>query len=99
MAYSEIRKRLRDGETVEFEGIKLRMISGKETGATLEPGDTYIAERNRGPQLLTVNYIVDRDYAQRFGLKHSGWVVPTGISYSFDFHECVGVEILIEEEV
>ena len=99
MAYSEIRNRLRAGEIVELEGVKLKMIPGKETGAALEPGDMYIAERNRGPQLLTVNYVVDQDYAHRWGLKHWGWVVPTGISYSFDFHECVGVEVLTEEEV
>ena len=97
MTYSGIRSRLRDGQIVELEGVKLKMIPGKETGATLEPGDTYLAERNSGPKLLTVNYIVDEDYAHRWGLKFSGWVVPTGLSYSFDFHECVGVEILTEE--
>lgn len=95
MGYSGILNRLRDGETVEFEGAKLRMIPGKENGAALEPGDSYIAERNSGPKLLTVSYVVDHDYAQRFGLKFSGWVVPTEVMYSFDFHECVGVEIIL----
>lgn len=97
MAYSGILHRLREGEEVEFEGVKLRMTPGKETGATLEPGDSYIAERNSGPKLLTVAYVVDRDYAQRFGLKFSGWVVPTEVQYSFDFYECVGVEVLTED--
>lgn len=97
MAFSGIRSRLRDGEIVELEGVKLKMIPGKEDGSTLEPGDRYFAERNSGPKLLTVDYIVDREYAQEHGLSYSGWVVPTELAYSYDFHECVGVEILTEE--
>lgn len=97
MTYSGIRSRLREGEIVELEGVKLRMIPGKKTGATLETGDRYFAERNSGPKLLTVDHIVDRDYADAHGLTWSGWVVPKEIAYSFDFHECVGVEILTEE--
>lgn len=97
MAYSGIINRLRDGETIELEGVKFRMIPGKETGATLEPGDKYFAERKSGPKLLTVDYIVDREYARENGLTYSNWVVPVELEYSYDFHECVGVEILTED--
>jgi hypothetical protein len=97
MGYSNILSSLRHGECVEFEGVYLRMIEGKENGGLLEEGDTYIAERNSGPKLLTVKKIVDRDYAEKHGLAFSGWVEPVETAYSFDFYECVGVEIIIDD--
>ncbi len=51
-AYKTIRK-LNNGEIVEFEGVFFEKENGE-----LQPGDTYIAERNTGPQLLTVEKIV-----------------------------------------
>ncbi|MDP2668984.1 MAG: hypothetical protein Q8P07_04085 [bacterium] len=40
---------LRRGETIDIEGIKLKMADGD-----LCVGDLYVAERNTGPKLLTV---------------------------------------------
>ena len=97
MAYSDIRKRLREGEIVEFEGAKIKMIEGKENGAKLEPGDTYFAERNSGPKLLTVDHVVNQKYAEDHGLAFSGWVQPKELAYSYDFEECVGVEVIFND--
>jgi hypothetical protein len=83
--------RIRDGETVAFEGAKVRLLPGKETGDLLEPGDFYLAERNSGPQLLTVKRVRETD------AEWAGWVIPVELAYFFDFVECVGVEIVLEE--
>jgi hypothetical protein len=75
--YKTIRA-LNSGETIDFEGLKLRKAEGE-----LLPGDLYIAERNTGPKLLTCqevkvneNYVVPKDFP----------------AYCFDIHECVKVE-------
>ena len=68
---------LRSGEVVDLAGLRFKMIPGK-----LEPGDLYIAERNTGPQLLTVKKVADYDYI----------VFPTCNGYAFDLSECVKVE-------
>lgn len=73
---------LRDGNIIDFEGVELKMVPGKERGSDLEPGDLYYACRNT-EQLLTV-HLVDFD---------GGWVVPVEVAYSFDFGECVGVTL------
>lgn len=75
---------IRDNNEVEFEGATLRMIPGKESGRTLEIGDTYIAERNSGPHLLTVRKSDPR-----------GWIESVENAYSFDWNECVGVDIVL----
>ena len=49
----------------------------------LQPGDSYIAERNTGPQLLTCKS-VNRD---------KGWVVPQEQAYPFDIHECIKIKV------
>lgn len=85
-----ILSRLRDGETVDFEGAPIRMQAGKSDGRLLAVGDTYMAERNSGPKLLTVRR-VRRDPG-------TGWVeAEESWSYSFDLHECVGVEFAFDE--
>lgn len=94
MGYSRIRSLLREGQTVALEDKFIKMIPEKSRGSDLEKGDRYFAERNSGPRLLTVDYIVDQAYADSHGLQFSGWVSPVEIAYSFDFHECVGVEVL-----
>lgn len=48
----------------------------------LEPGDLYVAERNQGPKLLTVQ-MVNWDH---------GFVIPTTNDYLYDIHECVKVK-------
>jgi hypothetical protein len=65
---------------VLFEGVRLRKT---KDGADLLPGDTYVAERNSGPKLLTVREI---NHIQ-------GWIIPQENAYVFDIYECVGVEI------
>ena len=72
----EYKKALRAGEIVEIEGLKFRMIPGD-----LQPGDTYIAERNTGPKLLTVKTVNPR-----------GWIQSQESAYSFDTWECVKIE-------
>lgn len=69
-------KKLRAGETIDFEGILLKMDEGE-----IEPGDLYVAERNTGPHLLTAR-VVDTQ---------SGCIVPTDHAYPFNLHECVKV--------
>lgn len=81
---------LRAGEVVDFDGVKLRMVEGKEAGDLLEPGDTYFAERN-SQNLLTVDRIYDYDGSRL------GYVIPKEIAYPFDYGECVGVE-LVEDD-
>jgi hypothetical protein len=84
--YTE-RDALRRGETIDFEGVKLRMVPGKDNGRLLEPGDTYFAQRNSS-NLLTVDRIREDDG------EYIGWVVPVEVAYSFDYGECVGVELV-----
>ena len=79
--YSTIRA-LRAGEVVEIEGLAVKMTVGKEYGESLVPGDTYVAERNTGPKLLTAGELKD------------GYVLNTGMGYPFDYHECVGVGLV-----
>lgn len=82
MLKDTIQNRLRrDGEVI-FEGVRLRMT---KEGTELEPGDIYVAERNQGPRLLTVEK----------NNREQGWIVPTELrAYPYDTHECVGVEII-----
>lgn len=75
---SDIWEDLRSGHDVQFEGAILIPVKGK-----LEPGDTYIAERNAGPKLLTVEKVVD----------DGGYVVPVEAAYPYDTWECIKVKI------
>lgn len=58
---------------------------------SIQPGDTYLAERNTGPHLLTCDHIVNND------LGEPSYVVPTEIAYCYDVWECVKVIDSIEE--
>lgn len=69
--------KLRAGETVEVEGIPVQMVDGD-----VELGDTYVAERNTGPHLLTAKVINKKDR----------WIVPEEPAYFYDIPECVRVE-------
>lgn len=66
---------------VLFEGVWLCMT---KEGIDLEPGDTYVAERNQGPRLLTV---LENN-------REDGWITSKEGAYPYDTWECVGVEIL-----
>ncbi len=68
-------KILRDGGVLDLDGIKLKKIDRE-----LKPGDLYVAERNTGPKLLTVQEIANNA------------VFPTCNGYAFDIGECVAVE-------
>ena len=80
--YKTVRK-LQAGETIEFEGIKVTGIPGGK----FMPGDTYIAERNTGPQLLTVKRIVVENNLL------GGYIIPVEAAYAYDLPECVKVHL------
>lgn len=82
--YDKIQNKLRDEGTVQFtKDVKLKYVG---EWSSLEPGDTYVAERNQGPQLLTV------DHVNLLG----AWVNPVETAYLYDLAECVKVEVLID---
>ncbi len=67
---------LRQGKTIDIQGIKLQMDDGE-----IRPGDLYVAERNTGPHLLT---------AKKINLE-IGCIFPTDDAYPYNLHECVKV--------
>lgn len=77
---------LREKGEVEFEGVTLRYLGEWDA---LEPGDTYIAQRNT-VKLLTVREVKETAGDQN---QWAGWVVPQEIAYCFDLGECVKVEV------
>lgn len=71
---------LSDGGTVEIEGLAFVMDGDGE----VRPGDTYIAERNTGPKLLTC-----------LGINISlSCIVPVENAYCFDTNECIRVKMV-----
>ena len=82
--------KLRNKEVIEIEGLFFEMDGDGE----VRPGDTYIAERNLGPQLLTCREITDYK-AELFGLiLSSPWVTPMENAYPYDVGECVRVRMV-----
>lgn len=75
-----IQNELRSQGSASFEGVVLKYVG---EASDLEPGDTYAAERNQGPKLLTVRR-VDREI---------GCVFPVEMAYPYDLRECAKVEI------
>lgn len=69
---------LRMGGIVDIEGVKF-VIDGDGAVAV---GDTYIAERNTGPKLLTAKELDDRN-----------WIIPEEDAYYFDTWECCKVRL------
>lgn len=69
---------LRRGETVDVEGVKVKMVAGG-----LTRGDLYVIERNGLVRLLTVKSVHPR-----------GWVDPVEWPAYNYAHECVKVERL-----
>lgn len=80
--WSNTRDLLELGHPVSFGETVVRKVD-----KPLEPGCKYVAERNTGPELLTLSYInVQED-----------WVVPLEENkYWYDLHECVRVEVVEE---
>lgn len=75
-----IQNRLRAEGEVEFEGATLKFAGDFDT---LKRGDTYVAERNSGPKLLTVDHVT------------MNVVFPVENAYPFNLMECVKVEIVL----
>lgn len=71
---------LRDGQTVEVEGIPVRRVGESED---LSPGDLYVGARNTA-NLLTVKSV-----------GHLGCVWPEEPKYPFDLGECIKVEAVL----
>ncbi len=76
-------------EVVQFEGVTLVLDTDRDY--KIEEGDTYIAGRNTGPQILTC-----RKNCDGFG---EGWIRPEENAYSYDTHECRRVLTIDGEEV
>lgn len=75
--YKSLRLLVKQG-WIEFEGMTFDKVEGE-----LQPGDTYLAERNQGPKLLTVRNV---DHNLRC-------VFPKEAAYPYDFGECIKVAI------
>lgn len=82
-----IQNRLREERVIEFEGMWLRYEGEWQL---LKPGDTYVAERNAGPKLLTV-----REVRETLGneQQYAGAVFAVEPAYAYDLYECVKVTI------
>jgi hypothetical protein len=78
---------LREKKIIEFEGVTVRYAGEWQD---LQPGDSYMAERNQGPQLLTV-----RKVEETLGDRNQwrGAVFSVEPAYAYDLGECVKVEI------
>ena len=64
------------GETIELNGSYFKM----DGNGQVEVGDSYIAERNTGPELLQAEEV-----------HADGWIRPTTMRYSYDIWECTKV--------
>lgn len=85
--YEKMYEVLKSGE---FEGVKFKVLTevgadGKVYHKKLEKGDTYLAARNTGPHLLTVEEVA------------MGAVFPVETAYPFDLNECVPIELISED--
>jgi len=69
-------------EAGEIEGVKFRFVGGE-----IEPGDTYIAERNAGLKLLTC----------RENVHEKSFIIPMETAYAYDTWECFKIELLLED--
>lgn len=80
---SETWNTLKQGQSAAFEGMTLVPAEGQ-----IRPGDTYVAERNTGLQLLTCKRVIS----------DKNFIIPTENAYCFDIWECIPVEICLEKE-
>lgn len=74
--------------------VRRKLMSIKERADELDlvvssdpirPGDTYLAERNDGPKLLTCNKVINNS------LGEPSYVVPEENAYCYDVWECVKI--------
>lgn len=66
----------------EFEGVPFKVTG---SGKDVEPGDTYLAERNVGVKLLTC----------KLNDLNIGCIFPEEKAYPYDACECVRIELLM----
>lgn len=77
---------LREGKTIELEGLRFIMARDeKGEEAEIQPGDLYIAERNTGPKLLIAKEIVQPEDGSL------AYVIAAEIAYPYDLRECVKI--------
>ena len=67
-------------KTVVIDGVTFKMTG---VGRNLRTGDTYVAGRNTGPHLLTVDKLCD-----------GGWISSKEDAYPYDLQECYKVEMM-----
>lgn len=84
-AIAAVHDRLREGEVVTVEGIRVQAHPSKPFCTDLEIGDLYVSGRNTGPKLLRAKE-----------LHSSLWVIADPdferyYSYPFDTSECLPV--------
>lgn len=56
------------------------------TDEPIQPGDTYLAERNTGPKLLTCLSVVNNNFGE------PSYIVPKEFAYCYNAWHCVKVE-------
>ena len=89
---------LRAGDPVEIDGVMFVREPGD-----IAAGDTYVAERNTGPKLLTAARFayydgyrhdtrISSDFRDVSGAVCS-WVIPVETAYCYDSDECVKVRL------
>jgi hypothetical protein len=66
-----------------IEGVPFKVTG---PGEDIQPGDTYIAERNEGLKLLTCKHNNVKDY----------WIEPVENAYSYDTGECFRIELVVD---
>ena len=79
----------RGDKTIEVDGIVVEMVGD---WTTLERGDVYVAGRNRGPFLLTVDHVQEVLEGSE-GQQWVGCVYPVENEYPYDLGECFKVII------
>lgn len=78
---SNIKERIVNDQ-IEIDGVSFD-VSHEE----IQVGDSYLAERNRGPVLLTAKEIIPLNVDGS-----GGWIVPVESAYCYDIHECIKVK-------
>lgn len=79
---SELWNDLKNGKDILFEDVVLVPKTGP-----LSKGDSYVAERNTGPKLLTVRALSD----------DKTYVIPVEQEYCYDTWECIKVDFVDPE--
>ena len=57
----------------------------KTSSDPIQPGDTYLAERNTGPVILVCAKVVNNEFGK------PSYIVPNTLAYPFDVCECIKI--------